>query len=101
MSLNLVFDRMDRPSHTSANRVIPKLRPMTSLAQLPAPAALVDGALIVERLRSAGRLDRAFIDGDWVVPHGQARSSVIDPSTEEPVAEIALGDASDVAVAVA
>src|SRR5688572_25950333 len=56
---------------------------------------------IVERLRSAGRLDRAFVDGEWVLPHGQARASVIDPSTEEPVAQIALGDANDVAVAVA
>ena len=37
---------------------------------------------IVERLRSTGRLDRVFIDGEWVVPQGQARSSVIDPSTE-------------------
>ena len=56
---------------------------------------------IVERLRSAGRLDRMFIDGEWVMPQGQARSSVIDPSTEEPVAEIALGTAQDVAAAVA
>src|SRR5688572_13347194 len=74
---------------------------MTSLAQLPTPSALVDGALIVERLRSAGRLDRVFVDGEWVLPHGQARASVIGPSTEEPVAEIALGTAQDVAAAVA
>src|SRR5687767_6082390 len=73
---------------------------MTSLAQLPTPSALVDGALIVERLRSAGRLDRVFIDGEWVLPGGQDRASVIDPSTEEPVAQIALGNAQDVAAAV-
>lgn len=52
-----------------------------------------------ERLR--GRLDRIFIDGEWVMPRGRARATVIDPSTEEPVAEIALGDAQDVDMAVA
>ena len=56
---------------------------------------------IIERLRSAGRLDRMFIDGEWVLPQGQARSFVIDPSTEEPIAQIALGTAQDVAAAVA
>ena len=56
---------------------------------------------IIERLRSAGRLDRVFIDGEWVLPQGLARTAVIDPSTEEPVAEIALGSAQDVAAAVA
>jgi aldehyde dehydrogenase (NAD+) len=44
---------------------------------------------IVERLKIAGRLDRVFIDGEWVLPQGHARSTVIDPSTEEPIADIA------------
>jgi aldehyde dehydrogenase (NAD+) len=56
---------------------------------------------IIERLASTGRLDRIFIGGEWVLPAGQARSAVIDPSTEEPIAEIALGSAQDVATAVA
>jgi aldehyde dehydrogenase (NAD+) len=56
---------------------------------------------IIERLSNDGRLDRVFIDGKWVLPDGQGRSAVIDPSTEEPVAEIALGNAQDVATAVA
>jgi len=56
---------------------------------------------IIDRLAKAGRLDRIFIDGQWVLPAGQARSAVIDPSTEEPVAQIALGNAQDVATAVA
>jgi aldehyde dehydrogenase (NAD+) len=56
---------------------------------------------IVERLASGGRLDRLFIGGEWVLPAGQARSAVIDPSTEEPIADIALGNAHDVATAVA
>lgn len=56
---------------------------------------------IIEPLRSAGRLHRVFIDGEWVVPQSQVRASVIDPSTEEPIADIALGDAQDVDAAVA
>ena len=58
-------------------------------------------ASIIDRLASAGRLDRIYIGGEWVLPAGQARTSVIDPSTEEPVAELALGSAQDVAAAVA
>ncbi|SOZ16108.1 3-succinoylsemialdehyde-pyridine dehydrogenase [Cupriavidus taiwanensis] len=56
---------------------------------------------IIERLTSACHLDRIFIDGEWVRPAGQARAAVIDPSTEEVVAEIALGNRQDVAAAVA
>jgi len=56
---------------------------------------------IVEHLRSAGRLDCMYVGGEWVVPETQARSAVVDPSTEEPVADIALGSARDVAAAVA
>ena len=56
---------------------------------------------IVEHLSRASRLHRMFIDGAWVLPETQARSAVIDPSTEDPVAEIALGSARDVDAAVA
>ena len=69
--------------------------------ELPEPLAPVHVGLIVERLKAAGRLDRLFIDGEWVLPAGRSRASVIDPSTEEPVARIALGNAQDVDVAVA
>jgi len=55
----------------------------------------------IESLTSSGSLHRLFIDGEWVLPVGQARARVIDPSTEEPVAQIALGSAQDVATAVA
>jgi aldehyde dehydrogenase (NAD+) len=55
----------------------------------------------LERLTNAGHLDRLFIGGEWRVPAGLARSAVIDPSTEQPVAEIALGNAQDVDAAVA
>ena len=56
---------------------------------------------IVAHLARAGRLDRIFVDGEWVLPTARGRAAVVDPSTEEPVAEIALGSAQDVAAAVA
>ncbi|MBN3853264.1 aldehyde dehydrogenase family protein [Paraburkholderia sp. Ac-20340] len=37
-----------------------------------------------------------YIDGAWVAPAGNARLPVIDPCTEQPFAEIAIGDARDV-----
>lgn len=55
---------------------------------------------VVEHLTRAGHLDRLFIGGDWVRPAGQACTSVIDPSTEEPVAQVRLGSAHDLATAV-
>lgn len=58
-------------------------------------------APVMERLRSTGYLDRVFINGHWVMPQGQDRSAVIDPSTEQPIAEMAMGNSEDVAAAVA
>ena len=58
-------------------------------------------ASVIERLTDAGHLNRIFVDGAWVLPAGQERGFVIDPSTEEAVAEIALGNTQDTAVAVA
>jgi len=42
-----------------------------------------------------------YIDGAWVAPSGTARLPVVDPCTEEPFAEVALGQADDVDRAVA
>ena len=58
-------------------------------------------ASIIERLAGAGRLDRAFIDGEWVVPAGRERCALVDPATEQPVADIVLGNAQDADSAVA
>ncbi len=58
-------------------------------------------AAVIGHLRSAGCLDRHYVDGQWAVPAGRSRGAVVDPSTEDVVAEIALGGASDVAAAVA
>jgi aldehyde dehydrogenase (NAD+) len=55
---------------------------------------------VIEHLGRAGCLDRMFVGGAWVVPETQSRSAVVDPSTEEPVAQIALGSARDVVAAV-
>ena len=71
----------------------------TMALQTIAPTSLESS--VVERLRSAGRLDRVFIGGEWILPHGKVRASVIDPSTEKSIAKIALGTARDVAAAVA
>jgi aldehyde dehydrogenase (NAD+) len=42
------------------------------------------------------RLDQMFIDGRWTPARGAQRAAVIDPSTEEPVGEVALGTAEEV-----
>ena len=42
-----------------------------------------------------------YIDGEWVAPAGSDRIPVLNPATEEPVAEIAAGNAADVDRAVA
>jgi acyl-CoA reductase-like NAD-dependent aldehyde dehydrogenase len=55
----------------------------------------------IKHLTDSGRLDRAFIDGEWTLPVFSGRTVVIDPSTEEPITEIALGGAADVDRAVA
>ncbi|MGQ0835391.1 MAG: aldehyde dehydrogenase family protein [Gammaproteobacteria bacterium] len=55
----------------------------------------------MDHLRNADRLDRAFIDGEWRRPETIRRIAVIDPSTEEAVAEVALASAADVDRAVA
>lgn len=42
-----------------------------------------------------------YIDGEWVEPTGSARLPVIDPSTEQAFAEIAMGETADVEKAIA
>ncbi|MEK6352147.1 MAG: aldehyde dehydrogenase family protein [Burkholderia cenocepacia] len=49
----------------------------------------------VVHLMQAGRLDRFFIDGDWVPPDGGDRFAVVSPSTEDTLCEIPLGSARD------
>ncbi|BBE71517.1 aldehyde dehydrogenase family protein [Oharaeibacter diazotrophicus] len=44
---------------------------------------------------------RHYIDGAFVEPHSPARIAVVNPATEEPVAEVAAGDDVDVDRAVA
>lgn len=55
----------------------------------------------LQALAASGHLAQPYIGGRWVPPSGQARCAVVDPSTEEAVAEIVLGDAQDAALAVA
>src|SRR5260221_13949007 len=44
---------------------------------------------------------RFYIDGEWVAPLQPRPFDVINPATEEPVAQISLGSAGDVDRAVA
>ncbi|AXF25509.1 aldehyde dehydrogenase family protein [Burkholderia pyrrocinia] len=49
----------------------------------------------VRHLMQAGRLDRFFIDGEWIVPDGGDLFAVVCPSTEDTLCEIPLGNARD------
>ncbi len=49
----------------------------------------------LRHLKEAGRLDRFFIDGDWVLPDGGDRFAVVCPSTEDTLCDIPLGNARD------
>lgn len=42
-----------------------------------------------------------YINGEWVTPSGKETLAVINPATEEPIGNIAMGDATDVDRAVA
>jgi aldehyde dehydrogenase (NAD+) len=46
-------------------------------------------------------ISQFYIGGEWVAPQSSARIGVENPATEEIVAEVALGDARDVDLAVA
>lgn len=61
----------------------------------------VPAASPVEHLAARGRLDQAFIGGAWVLVKGASRAAVVDPSTEEVIAEVARGGAAEVDRAVA
>lgn len=47
------------------------------------------------------RFDKFYINGKWCAPHGEGSMEVINPATEQPIATIPMGDASDVDAAVA
>ena len=53
------------------------------------------------RLVDPATCGRFYIDGAWTMPHGSAVHPVVNPATEQVVAEIALGDRTDVDRAVA
>ena len=46
-------------------------------------------------------LDKFLINGEWVTPHGMETVPVIDPATEKPIAQLAMGNVKDVDLAVA
>jgi aldehyde dehydrogenase (NAD+) len=46
-------------------------------------------------------IDMIYIDGRFVVPHGQERAPLFNPATEEQIGTVLLGDVADVDAAVA
>jgi len=46
-------------------------------------------------------IDRIYIDGAFVTPHGSARFDLFNPATEDRIGSVRLGDAEDVRLAVA
>jgi hypothetical protein len=55
----------------------------------------------IRHLTEAGFLGKFYIDGEWRKPTGSATAVVVNPATEQPIAEIALGHNEDVDRAVA
>ncbi|MEO8683211.1 MAG: aldehyde dehydrogenase family protein [Devosia sp.] len=55
----------------------------------------------LEHLSGNGHIDRFYIDGKWIAPKGSAHAAVVNPATEEVIAQIPLGDGRDVDAAVA
>jgi len=58
-------------------------------------------AIAADQIALADHTRRFFIDGAWVEPATSAMLDVINPATEQPIATIALGTATDVDRAVA
>jgi len=55
----------------------------------------------VRHLTEAGFLGKFYMDGEWRKPIGSATAAVVNPATEQPVAEVALGNDQDVDGAIA
>ncbi len=45
-------------------------------------------------------IDRIYVDGRFVTPNGQDRADLFNPSTEEKIGEVRLGDATDIRAAI-
>ncbi|MBR0856858.1 aldehyde dehydrogenase family protein [Bradyrhizobium liaoningense] len=50
----------------------------------------------VRYLSEAGFLGKFYIDGEWRKPSGSATAIAVNPATEQPIAELALGNDADV-----
>ena len=66
------------------------------MSAAPAARQVSEPTAPLEGLLGRGRLGQAFIDGEWRAPSGKAHSEVVNPATEAPLAELALGNAGDV-----
>src|ERR1700688_1558148 len=59
------------------------------------------GVRIAKRSVPMRDIDQIYINGAFVTPHGQERAPLFNPSTEEQVGTVRLGNAEDVDAAVA
>ncbi|NNH33499.1 aldehyde dehydrogenase family protein, partial [Rhizobium sp. SEMIA 4085] len=50
----------------------------------------------LEHLSRNGHLEKFFIDGKWLEPRGTAKGVVVNPATEQVVAQFRLGNSEDV-----
>lgn len=55
----------------------------------------------VSHLRAAALLNRIYVGGEWRVPAGTDTAQVVNPATEQAVAQVTLGSRTDVDLAVA
>src|SRR6201995_4622862 len=62
------------------------------MSHLPSP---------IQRRRDMRSIDKVYIDGQFVTPHGEELFDLFNPATEEKIGQVRLGDAVDVKAAVA
>jgi aldehyde dehydrogenase (NAD+) len=58
-------------------------------------------SLVTERSSTTRIIDKIYIDGAFVTPHGEERAPLFNPATEDKIGEVRLGDTDDVNLAVA
>src|ERR1700759_1127071 len=55
----------------------------------------------IQRRLSMRAIDKIYIDGKFVTPHGEEMSDLFNPAKEEKIGEVRLGDAVDAQAAIA
>src|SRR5208337_2215069 len=61
----------------------------------------VTSASATQRRRAMRTIDKVYIDGQFVTPHGEELFDLFNPATEEKIGQVRLGDEVDAKAAVA